>query len=497
MPVARGLAAAALLSAAGCDDRPVPTGPDVVVITVDTLRADRLGFAGHAAARTPRMDTLAAAGRVYRHATAPLPRTTPALASLLSGRDPAGHGSLEVGTPMTAGVPTLATRLHAAGWETVAVSGSPVAGPEVALDPGFERFEVLDDPRAAALTERALALAARADEDRPLLLWVHYTDPHFPYLPEGGPEAASCRTLGRAAKRGKVRRWRIFGDTDGVASEALPDCQRLYDAEIAHVDAAIGALLDGLGPRAEGWRVLTADHGENMGEGGLWYEHGPDAHEASLRVPLVLAGPGVAPGTDDDVARLEDVAPTLLSGLGLPALDGAVGVDLLGALRPEAAAAQSGSALHARLAATLRSGRADARHCLHGPRYSLCSNGFFDRQADVAMKTDLTGTRPDDEARLAAGAARWPPEQARQHVVRAPPWKLVATPRLEGGYAEAFVQVSATDLVERPGSPPDATRDALRAALPEAVRAGLATGADTAPRDAESAARLRALGYVE
>ena len=503
----RGLLLA--LGLAACGDAPVPAGPDVIVLTVDTLRADRLGFAGHAGARTPTLDGLAGRGRVFTQATTPLPRTTPALASLLSGRHPAAHGSVEVGVPMAAGLPTLATRLQAEGWSTLALSGSAVAGPEVGLGAGFTTFDVLEDPAAGALTTRALERVAALPPGRPLLLWVHYVDPHFPYAAKPAaswrPEAPACARLAARVARKRLRRWRIFGDVGGIASAALADCGLAYDAEVAHVDEAIGALLAGLGPRAGGLVVLSADHGENMGEGGLWYEHGPDAHDASLRVPLVIAGPGVAPGTDTGVARLEDVAPTVLAALGLPPLADADGIDLLGPAtsRPVAAVARSGSALHARLAVGVRAGRADERSCVHGPRHSLCGSTLYDRDQDPALRAavaDAGGEAAAARTRLAAAAARWPPEQTFQHTARSPAWKLVATPLLDGGYAESVYRVAGTGFAApdpRTGPEAEAAAAGLRPLLPAAVRDGIAGGGAPAARDAETTDKLRALGYVE
>jgi arylsulfatase A-like enzyme len=503
-PVTRGLLALLLLAA--CDDRPVPAGPDVVLLTIDTLRADRLGFVGHPGARTPHLDALAARGRVFTQATTPLPRTSPALASLLTGRTPEGHGSVEVGVPIDPDVPTLAQALHAAGWETVAVSGSPVAGPEVGLGAGFSAFEVLPDPPAMALTERALSLVGDADTDRPVLLWVHYVDPHFPYAVSERaawrPTTPDCAALARKVQRKRLKRWRIFGDTDGIASGALADCSVAYDAEVAHVDEAVGALLAGLGPRAEGLVLVTSDHGENMGENGLWYEHGPDLHDASLRVPLVLAGPGVAPGRDAGVARLEDVPGTLLRRLGMPPLAGDIGADLLGPVgaRPDAAVSRSGSALHARLAHGVRSGRAGERSCVHGPTHSLCGDAVYDRAADPALKRPLAAPPEDLRAALAAAAGRWPAEATFQHAVRTPYRKLVATPRLEGGYAERWQDVPASGFAGQTllAIPPAEDEAAgMRARLPAAVQAGVVPErADREQAEALEAA-LGALGYIE
>ena len=506
------LAFAAVAGSACTPARPLPPAgsPNVVLFTVDTLRADRLGSAGHAAAHTPHLDRLAARARVFTQATTPLTRTTPALASLLSGVDPRGHGSWEVGAPIAADVPLLAEQLQALGWETVAVSGSPVASPTQGLGRGFHHFDVEADPPAHTLVERALARVADVDAERPVFLWVHVTDPHFPYaVPASSPAHGTtplCDALGRRFTRRPRQRWRIFSDAAGASRAALAECQVAYDVEVQQVDAAFGALLAGLGPRGDDLVVVTSDHGENQGEGGLWYEHGPDAHDASLRVPLLLAGPGVPPGEDHGVARLQDVVPTLRSTLGLPPLDRVgAGADLLGPARPPVAVGVSASALHVGLTGYLRAGRSHKRHCVHLPAdgegaWSWCSDGGFDRRADPGLEAPVA-LPPSVAARAEAAAEAWPPEQARQWVARTAEWVLVATPRAEGGF----------DLLLRPvgdDAAPDqsAARPELRHMLETALVEGslgaplpspAAHATSTGGLSPEDDAALRSLGYVE
>ena len=501
--------APACLFACGGPSRPLPPpgSPDVIVFTVDTLRADRLGYAGHSAAHTPHLDAFAARSRNFAHATTPLTRTTPALASMLTGVDPRGHGSWEVGAAIRDDIPTLAERLHAAGWATVAVSGSPVAAPKQGLGRGFDVFTVLEDPPARTLVDTALDAVGQVESDRPVLLWVHTVDPHFPYVvPEGHPSSGhtpACDALGQRFTKRPKKRWRIFSNHGGVAADALADCQRAYDVEISAVDDAFGGLLDALGPRAAGWVVVTSDHGENQGEGNLWYEHGPDARDATLRVPLLVAGPGVAAGIDNGPARLQDVAPTLLAGLGLPELGGTgAGADLLGAGRPEAAVGVSASALHPGLTRYLRSGRSHKRHCLNPPAHAVswCSDGAFDREADPALTT-VVSVDPARAAALEEAAARWPPEQARQWVARTAAWKLVATPRFEGGFAYRLVSTTDED-----GADHSATHPELRARLEAVLRADSQGAAVPSPGTVavkagglspEDDEALRTLGYIE
>ena len=496
--------------ASGCTPtRPLPTkgGPDVVIITVDTLRADRLGYAGHAPATTPVLDALAARSRVFSDATTPLTRTTPALASLWAGTDPRGHGSWEVGAPIHASAPLLSERLHEAGWATIAVSASPVAAPKQGLGRGFDHFTVLEDPPAAEVAAVALEAVATVDDARPLLLWVHLTDPHFPYRVPGGHPAAGqtplCDALGERFTKRPKKRWQVFADHNGRSSAALADCQRAYDAEVTAVDTAVGTLLEGLGQRAGGFVVVTSDHGENQGEGGLWYEHGPDAHDATLRVPLLIAGPGLPLGTDNQPARLQDIAPTILRRLELPGLHGTgAGTDLLGTERPTAAVGVSASALHPGLTRYLRSGRAHKRHCLNSVAdgISWCSDGAFDHRMDPSLRTAAELPAPLTTA-LAAAADTWPPEQARQWVARTDTWKLVAEPVLAGGFDLRLVPTTDEAAADQSAAHPE-VRAALEAAL-RAATVGAAvpgpgsTGSSTGTLSPEDDAALRTLGYIE
>lgn len=483
---------------------PIDPRPDVVLITVDTLRADRLGFAGHAEAHTPALDALAARGRVYDAATTPFPRTTPALGSLHTGLLPLRHGSREVGQVVRADG-RLAGWLAEAGYRTAAVDAMRVAGPEQRMDVGFDTFDLAHDAPAAALAARAAEVAAGLDPGGPAFLWVHFADPHFPYLPPPDgplrPDAPGCRALGEAAAAGRLERATLFSDRDGRASAALPECRALYDAEIAAVDAGVGALLAAL-DAARGDRprlvVLTADHGENQGEGGLFYEHGPDLSDAAVRVPLVLAGPGVTPGRDAGVARLQDVAPTVLALLGLPAPADLDGVPLRtgdgGAAGPDLALVESGAALHTGLFGYLVSGR-ERRWCVNEGPWSWCTlaggrAGLFDHVADPRLRTDVAAAHPDVAARLSAAAARWRPEQVHARAARSATHALVATPTVDGW-------VRTSSRLDAPGVPVD---DPAPLAVLGPALDGFAARLDAlagAPVSDEDAAALRALGYVE
>ncbi len=305
-PVALGLLAL-LLAAAEVACAPRASRPSVLVVTLDTVRADRIGCYGYGPARTPHLDALAAAGVRFTRAYTPAPLTLPAHASLLTGRYPPRHGVLHNGLyRLPDNVPTLAERFRRAGYRTAAFVASTVLNRTYGLARGFERYE--DVPTRPPSLERldfapgerdaravtALALDwLQAQGQVPVFLWVHYYDPHAPYLSHG-PDPGD-----RALR---------------------------YDREIAYVDEALGLLLQGLERQGAQWIVVVAaDHGEALGEHGE-LTHGYFVYEEVMRVPLLVRGPSVPAGRLVDApASLVDVGPTLLelAGLGeLPEADG-------------------------------------------------------------------------------------------------------------------------------------------------------------------------------
>ena len=530
--------------ALGCGGPPPPPPnrqrPDLVLISIDTLRADRLGYAGHAAAHTPNVDRIAASGRAFTEATTPLPRTTPALGTLQTGLRPTRHGSREVGQPVLADG-RLAGWLADAGWQTFAISAIAVAGPKQRMDLGFQTFLLDHDAPAPKIVAQVAGALGDLDPNEPAYLWVHFADPHFPYLPDPSgplqPEAQRCRATGKRAAAGKLSRVDLFIDRDGRASRIVEECSALYDAEIAVVDQAIGSLLAHLDAARPGPRyvAVTADHGENLGEDGLFFEHGPSLHDADVQVPLVIAGPGIAPGTDAEVARTEDIAPTLMDLLGLPVPPNLDGVSLAARARgtPEGAAAprepivapiEAGSALQLRLFTWPVSGRSD-RWCLNDAPLSWCTfpqnkpnakpTGLYDHRSDPGLTRELSTTHPEDAARLKAAAARWRPERTRPRLVRTPDKSLLASPKIDG-WRLAIVDSNGTrsPLPPRPADPavdptepavptspatePDPVLTMLQremVALAQAIAAADGEPVPELPMGTDDA--LRALGYIE
>ena len=287
--------------------------PNVLLITVDTLRADRLGTYGSRVARTPVVDRLASEGLLVEHAFTSVPVTLASHATLLTGRLPPQHGVRGNSFYRLAErETTLAELLKRAGYRTGAVVGAAVLDRRFGLDQGFDVYDDQTPPRtggdfiaerdATAVVSRAIEWLTSRPDSAPFFLWVHLFDPHDPYRP---PEPYASR----------------------FASSP-------YDGEVAHVDAEVGRLLgalDAQGLRGRTLTVFTSDHGESFGEHGE-ATHGVFLYDSTLRVPLIVAGPGVPRerrGNDEPVG-LVDVMPTILARVGLPPPAGLAGHDLLG-----------------------------------------------------------------------------------------------------------------------------------------------------------------------
>jgi arylsulfatase A-like enzyme/Flp pilus assembly protein TadD len=292
------------------DRRP---SPNVLLITIDTLRPDALGWIG-GANDTPAIDALAARGFRFPRGVTPVPLTLPAHASIMTGLVPRRHGVHDNGQTFAAGAATLAEALAAAGWSTAAfVSGYPLQR-LFGLDRGFEHYDDTLPQGREGWVERSAtdtttaALEWIATASRPWFVWIHYYDPHHPYEP---PRA-------------------FWGHGERGA----------YLGEVRFTDYAIERLLDGL-PRGDGrttLTVLTADHGEALGDHDE-KRHGYFIYDATMTVPLVLAHEGVIrPGESDAPANLVDIAPTILELVGCDRLDNIDGVSLAGHLRGEPAA---------------------------------------------------------------------------------------------------------------------------------------------------------------
>ena len=427
-----------------------PERPDVLLITVDTLRADHVGAYGYPYPTTPNIDRLAAEGTLFEVAYAPTGATCPAHATLFTSRMPLGHGVVRNGLRLADDHVTLAEQLRDAGWATAGFVSSYPLKTRFGLAQGFEHYddaftrsgatfhqerwegrpiEGSFDRRGDATTTAALAWLESFAGEEPLFVWVHYFDPHAPFDPP--PEHAA--PFARGATHPHER------DVE------------LYDGEVHFADAEVGRLLEGfarLQRDRESIVVLTSDHGEGLWDHG-WRVHNRFLYDEEVRVPLVWRWPGRIPAGHrvDAPVHLADVAPTLRSLLGLPELRGADGIDLSPALGGE----------------TLE---ADRPLLLQRPYYP--------------------------------GGRRKLGERGRGFGLRAGPWKYIER-RAEGArelYRLDRDPRETTNLAERDPARADALSEELARVVSDVLADGGAA-AEAPELDAQDREALRALGYLE
>jgi arylsulfatase A-like enzyme/predicted negative regulator of RcsB-dependent stress response len=375
-PIAVALLACGALLAPGCGSpraaaRAPAAGRPVVVVSIDTLRADRLPAYGYTKVETPHLDALRAESVLFENAYTHCPLTLPAHASLFTGLLPPEHGIRNnLGYRLEPKHPTLASLLKARGYATGAAVSAYVLRRTTGLDAGFDFYS---DVATAAGTKSAaevqrpgpetvkLALDwVRGVRERPFFLFVHVFEPHSPYAP---PEPFRGR----------------YGDT--------------YDGEVAAADAAVGAVVAGLrelGVYDRSLVVLLSDHGEGLGDHGE-AEHGVLLYREALHVPLLVKLPGRerAGSRETAPAGLRDVLPTLARRLGLDVPAEARGRDLLAPAR-EAAGVYS-ETFYPRIHlgwSELRSLVDDRYHLIDGPRPEL-----YDLAHDPAEREDVLTAR--------------------------------------------------------------------------------------------------------
>lgn len=295
---------ALLVAAAGLSAACAPTdlGPtNVLLVTVDTLRADHLSCYGYERETSPRIDGLAARATRYANAYSPAPWTRPAVGSILTGWYPSAHTFDRVDRGMPAEVPTLAEHFAGAGYATAMVNSNVLLRKKTGLAQGFEEYFDKEARGHAyvstpGITRLALKqLDQRAKDGRPFFLSLLYFDPHYDYLDHEGIDYANLPT-GRIESGQKIHRVREWGpDLTEAEIGALRD---LYDEEIRFTDAGIGQVLDHLGKLGLDRTtavVLTADHGEEFFEHG-WLGHTRNLYDNLLHVPLIVREPGQTEG---------------------------------------------------------------------------------------------------------------------------------------------------------------------------------------------------------
>ncbi len=427
-----GVGAGTLARPPGPSDRAVPDDPPVLLITIDTLRRDHVSIYGEGRAHTPAIDGLAAEGITFLDAVTPQPETGPAHASMLTGLHPIVHGMLSNGHRLTRGYRTLPEILREEGYATAAFVSSFAVDSRTGLDQGFQIYE--DDffpavrgfselsasslalrllmafghpedfpwllERKGAETARLAARWIRANAGGPWFAWVHFMEPHAPYE---GPDA-------------KVDHRALLSQPDHVYTpEEIAELRRLYAGEVEEADRQVGVLLDTLdelGLADKALVIVTADHGEQLGEHDIWFQH-HGLYDESVRIPMVVRAPGLRPKTRQVEAqvRLNDVVATVLDWIKVDVPEGIDSVDLLDYAR---------GVRHRSLATTLY-GRREAsfsRGTLLGLRtgdvkYILDPDRgveeLYDLRSDPAESDNLAGDErfADPLERARGWVARW------------------------------------------------------------------------------------------
>lgn len=325
-------------------DRPRPR--NVVLIVIDTLRADHLGCYGYERATSPQIDRLAAQSARFTDASVQYPMTSPSMATILTGLTPARHNLVSCRTVLPRAVTTLAEQLAANGVVTAAVVSNPNLARAFQFDQGFQDYDEAFRRGAkqpgSEITARALSWLQRRGPE-PFFLYVHYLDPHSPYDPPAPfrdtflHDAFSAKHTDLELSLRRGTRGEITPDAviEGGATDADRYVAR-YDEEILAVDHEVGRLMAALqdhGLADQSAVILTADHGESLVERAVYFNHGDFSYQNNARVPLLVRGPGItAGGALDQQVEGSDIAPTILDLLGVPplaAIDGRSLVPLL------------------------------------------------------------------------------------------------------------------------------------------------------------------------
>ena len=298
------------LLAAACTP-PAPPSPSILLVTLDTTRADHIGAYGYVLADTPAEDRLAAEGTLFSRAYSTCPLTIPSHSTILTGRVPPSHGVRDNGDFILGDDNILIPeRLKEFGYTTAAFTAAFPTQARWGFDQGFDYYhdplkrlptqlDWSDQRRANEVVDDALDTLATIDKDEPLFVWVHMFDAHWPYDP---PEPFASEHLGRP-----------------------------YDGEIAFASSELGRLVDAWDKRMDGRPnvvLVTGDHGEGLGDGGE-QTHGFLLHDGTIHVPLIARGTGFDAGVvvDDPVSHI-DIAPTLLRIAGVPIPAAVQGLDL-------------------------------------------------------------------------------------------------------------------------------------------------------------------------
>jgi arylsulfatase A-like enzyme len=418
------------LLAAQCSPSVPPRDLNVLLISVDTLRADHLSCYGYSRPTSPSIDGVASEGVQFLNPIAPRGQTWPSVTSLMTSMYPRTHGVRENGMRLDASRVTLPERLREEGYVTAAFLTNMRTAPHR----GFDHKEFLTGSRSdEEATQAALEWLGNSAGQR-FFAWIHYMAPHKPYDPPApfdrrfdsgydGDLDARNPTLNQAtlAKR-------------DLPADFLGHVNDLYDGEVARVDAEIGKVLqrlDALGLADDTLVILTADHGEELYEHRHYFFHSCSIYEQVLRIPLIMRLPGRLPEGRQvrSVVEIIDIAPTVHELLSLPVPEEYEGESLLPRMSSDAG--DDGGVAFSELQWNIFSIRTAGWHYIYNPHdyrptcapynrvggerrwsYALEAEELYDIVHDPLETTNVAARRPDEAARLKAMLQAWLAEEA-------------------------------------------------------------------------------------
>ena len=383
--------------------------PNVVFLSVDTLRADHLGCYGYPHATSPHIDEFAESALVFEDCVCEVPLTAPSFSSMLASRYPRTTGVVRNGLPLPENIPLLTEAFQQAGYQTFCVQSNWTLKKKLSgLARGFDEYE--DDFKtkrwgfmkaeryADEVTRVALERLEERDPARPFFCWIHYSDPHAPY------------------------RWHRSHNVCGTPLRKLGKEEKAaarYDSEIAFTDHHLGRLLEAI-PAENTYVLLVSDHGESLYEHD-YLGHGRRIYQPGLHIVLILRGPGIDPGHSTSPARGVDVGVTVLGMAGLPVIPGMVGLDLLAA--PPAAGrirvveTYGGAVPKFPGARALMASRPPMRMGVLAKPWKLILRGpqdeLFNLDTDEKEMENLYGSTPDRVAELEALVNEWDEQNPR------------------------------------------------------------------------------------
>ena len=398
-----------------------PKRPNIVLISIDTLRADHLGCYGYSLPTSPALDRFRRDAILFRQVVAAAPSTLPSHASIFTSLLPQHHGASHTQLrPLAKDALTVTEVLKGAGYRTLAAVGGGQIGPVFGLDQGFDAYEVVERPedhRFRDPVRRGLELLG-ARPRQPFFLFLHTYQVHHPY--KADPRRLATFDAGYTGPLPTEISIELLTEINEgrrkIEERDLRHIVHAYDAEIASVDSAFGLLILELQKRGlyrDALIVVTSDHGEEFGERGVMGWHSHTLYEELLRVPLLVKLPGQlhAGATVDAMVRSLDIAPTILAAAGLTPDPGFEGEDLMPFLRQ--ARNRSRPAIFWRETMPFETGSFSG---IRVGDWKLHAGKLFELRQDARETTDLAAREPvlreALERRLESELARRKPLQS-------------------------------------------------------------------------------------